>query len=476
MYDVVIVGAGIIGCFLAHDLSKMKLKVLVIEKEADVANRATMANSAIIHSGHDPIEGSLKAKMNVRGSEMYEEVCKELQVNFKRTSAFVVATSTEEEETLDDLYQQATNRKVPVVYLSREEAIEKEPNLSEFVTKAIELPTTGIVYPWEVAIALAEEAVENGVEFRLNETVTKIDKYEETFHITTNQHTYESKIVINAAGTFADKLYQMVSEQVDFKITPRKGEYFVLDRLQEPLVSRVIYPVPSSAGKGVLVVPTTHGNILLGPNSEVVDSDELNNTTKENLDYVKREIGKTVKNIPMQKMIRTFAGLRPTSTRHDFIIEEAKDVENFINVAGIESPGLASAPAISEYVLQTILAEKLPMERKVDYKKRQPILIVNQLSEQEKNDLVKREPAYGKIICRCEQITEGEIIEAIRRPLGARSVKGVKKRVRPGTGRCQGGFCEPLVVDILARELKVSPLEVKFDNDKSTMLMKETKE
>lgn len=476
MYDIIIVGAGIVGCFLAHDLSKTNLKVLVIEKEADVANRATMANSAIIHSGHDPIEGTLKARLNVRGNEMYEEICHDLHVTFKRTSAFVVATSKEEEDILDILFHQAQSRNVPVSYVSKEEAKEKEPNLSNLVTKAIELPTTGIVYPWEVAIALAEEALENEVEFHLSESVEKIEKRDDLFYVSTNQNTYESKIVINAAGTAADKIYGMVSEQVDFEITPRKGEYFVLDRLKESLVNRVIYPVPSSAGKGVLVVPTTHGNVLLGPNSEIVDLDEKNNTTKKNLDYVKKEIGKTVKNIPMQNIIRTFAGLRPTSTRHDFIIEEATDVKNFINVAGIESPGLASAPAISEYVMNEILSHKLSLEMKSEFRKRKPNINLKQLTEDEKNELVKKDPTFGRVVCRCEQVTEGEILDSIRRPLGAKTVKGVKKRVRPGMGRCQGGFCEPLVVDILARELNISPLEVKLDSNNSFMLMKETKE
>lgn len=476
MYDVLIVGAGIVGCFLAHDLSKKDLKVVVIEKESDVANRTTMANSAIIHSGHDPLDGTLKARLNVRGNEMYEAICKDLGVTFKRTSAFVVATSKEEEETLDLLYTQAKNRKVPVFYVNRKEAKEKEPNLSDLVTKVIELPSTGIVYPWEVAIALAEEAIENGVELQLKENVEAIEKKENSFVVKTNANTYETKIVINAAGTYSDKIYEMVSDEVDFKITPRKGEYFVLDKLQKPLVNRVIYPVPSSAGKGVLVVPFTHGNVLLGPNSEVVESDEFNNNTKNALDYVKREIGKTVKNIPMQNVIRTFAGLRPTSTKHDFIIEEAKDVENFINVAGIESPGLASAPAISEYVMNEILSSKTNMEDKKEYRKRRPVINLKQMTEQERSEMVKKDPSFGRMVCRCEQVTEGEILDIIRRPLGAKTVKGVKKRVRPGMGRCQGGFCEPLVVEILARELKISPLDVRYDSDNSVMLMAETKE
>ncbi len=475
MYDVVVVGAGIIGCFIAHDLSKRDIKVALIDKESDVANQATMANSAIIHSGHDPLPGTMKAKMNLRGNQMYEEVCQKLGVAFKRTSAFVAATSEEEEAALDILYNQSVERNIPVSWLTGDEAREKEPNLSSNVTKAIELPTTGIISPWEVSIALAEECVLNGVDLRLEEEVTAIEKKENGFVVTTENSTYETKYVINAAGVYAEKIYGMVTENEEFHINPRKGEYFVLDRLKQPLVERVIYPVPSSAGKGVLAVPTVHGNILLGPNSDFVEGLEENNNTKEHLDYVKKEVQKTVTNIPMDKAIRNFAGLRPTGDTHDFVIEESKKVEGFINVACIESPGIASAPAIAEYVVNEILAGKVPQEIKSEYKKRTPIIDLKKVSKEERAELVKKNPAYGKIVCRCEQVTEGEILDAIHRPVGAKTVKGVKKRVRPGMGRCQGGFCEPLVVDILARELGISPMEVKLDSRGSKMLVEETK-
>lgn len=475
MYDVVVVGAGIIGCFIAHDLSKRDIKVALIDKESDVANQATMANSAIIHSGHDPLPGTMKAKMNLRGNQMYEEVCQKLGVAFKRTSAFVAATSEEEEAALDILYNQSVERNIPVSWLTGDEAREKEPNLSSNVTKAIELPTTGIISPWEVSIALAEECVLNGVDLRLEEEVTAIEKKENGFVVTTENSTYETKYVINAAGVYAEKIYGMVTENEEFHINPRKGEYFVLDRLKQPLVERVIYPVPSSAGKGVLAVPTIHGNILLGPNSDFVEGLEENNNTKEHLDYIKKEVQKTVTNIPMDKAIRNFAGLRPTGDTHDFVIEESKKVEGFINVACIESPGIASAPAIAEYVVNEILAGKVPQEIKSEYKKRTPIIDLKKVSKEERAELVKKNPAYGKIVCRCEQVTEGEILDAIHRPVGAKTVKGVKKRVRPGMGRCQGGFCEPLVVDILARELGISPMEVKLDSRGSKMLVEETK-
>ena len=505
MYDVVIIGAGITGSFIAHELSRYQLQTLVIEKNSDVANGATMANSAIVHSGHDPKPGTLKAKLNVRGNEMYEDICKDLGVHFMRTSALVVATSEEERITLDQLYQQSLDRKIPVQYLTRGEALEKEPNLSDLVQYALELPSTGIIYPWEVAIALMEESVMNGVALHLNEQVIAVRKLKEhemlkkvednrqesesyqqkienchraQYEIQTDKGTYQTRFVINAAGVYADQIYQMIASEQNrekFHISPRKGEYFVLDKLKEPLVNRIIYPVPSVAGKGVLVVPTTHGNILLGPNSDVIQDKEGNNNTANALNYVKKEIAKTVKNVPMDKIIRTFAGLRPTGDTGDFVIEEAADAPQFINVACIESPGLASAPAIAEYVMEHILHGKIDFTKKESYQKRKPFLDPKKLTIEERQKLVEENPKYGKIVCRCEQVTEGEILDAIHRPVGATTVKGVKKRVRPGMGRCQGGFCEPLVVDILARELGISPLEVRLDGAASVMLTDTTK-
>ena len=324
-----------------------------------------------------------------------------------------------------------------------------------------------------------EEAIINGVDLHLGEAVNHIEKVNEHFVIMTDKTKYEAKYVINAAGIYADSIYQMVSSRTDqfFTITPRKGEYFVLDKTKQPLVERIIYPVPSSKGKGVLVVPTTHGNILLGPNSDVIENKEGNNNTKVALDYVKQEISKTVKNVPMDQVIRTFAGLRPTGNTGDFVIEEANDVSGFINVACIESPGLASAPAIAEYVIEHILSRKddVNLVKKNSFQKRKPMIHLADLSKEEKAQLVKENKTFGGVVCRCEQITEGEILDVIHRPLGATTVKGVKKRIRPGMGRCQGGFCEPLVVEILARELGITPLEVKLDNEGSTMLIAETK-
>lgn len=499
MYDICIIGAGIVGCFLAHDLSKREISILLLEKDADVANGATMANSAIIHAGNDPKDGTLKAVMNVRGNRMYEGICRELGVAFNRTSALVAATSPEEEITLMERYERALSRGIPAELLTREQALAKEPNLSSLVTRAMEVPTTGIICPWEVTIALAEEAVLNGVELRLEEAVLRIEKNtggtglpdgsyyknpegqpdgKPEFTIYTKNNAFEAHCIINCAGVFADQIYAMVSDKnpIPFAITPRRGEYFVIDKLKVPVVHRVIYPVPSKAGKGILATPTIDGNLLLGPNAQDIEYCEGINNTYEGLSFVREKISKTVQNIPMTKVIRQFAGLRSKGNNGDFLIEEADDVRHFINVACIDSPGLTSAPAISEYVIEKFLAKDFVSTMKKSFIRRRPTVSLRLMSAADRAKLVAEDPAFGNIVCRCEQITEGEILDVIRRPVGARTVKGVKKRARPGMGRCQGGFCEPRVIEILARELGIPKTDVRYDSPAGLLLLGETKE
>lgn len=476
MYDICIIGAGIIGSFLARDLSRYRLNVLLLEKDADVANGATMANSAIIHAGDDPEDGTLKARFNVRGALMYRDLCRELGVAFLETSALVAATSPEEEETLMMRYNRACRRNIPAHILSRAEALEKEPNLSDLVTKAMELPTTGVVCPWEIAIALAEEAVMNGLDLHLEEPVTGILQLHDSFQIATPRGTYEARSVINCAGVYADRIYAMVStEPPSFTVIPRRGEYYVIDKLREKVVRRVIYPVPSSVGKGILATPTIDGNLLIGPNALDIDDREGINTTAEGLSLVREKIVKTVRNVPFDKIIRQFAGLRAKGHGGDFLIEEAGDVKRFINAACIDSPGLSSAPAISEYIITAIVSRCFSLVEKESYTRRRPTLRLDRMTPAERDELVRRDPSFAHMICRCEQITEGEILDVIRREVGARTVKGVKKRARPGMGRCQGGFCEPRVVEILARELDVAKTDIRYDDAASVLLTGETK-
>ena len=473
MYDVLIVGAGITGCFLADELSRYELSVAVLERENDVACGSTMANSAIIHAGNDPEEGTLKARLNLEGSRSYEDICKRLHVPYKKIGSFTVASGSGEEKVLAALFDRAKARGIEARLLSGDEARVLEPTLSKSVTQALELPETAVIGPWETAEALMEEAVLNGVQLFLNREVTGIFRREEGFVVeTAGGEEFPARIVVNAAGLYADELYGMVSggrrlrgTDSPLEITPRRGEYFVLDKLEKPLVSRVIYPVPGKLGKGVLAVPTVHGNVLLGPNSMDMDDKEGIDNTREGLDYVKSQLGRILEQVPYGKVIRNFAGLRAKGNTGDFIIEESPEAPGFINAAGIESPGLSSAPAIASYIRKEIIRTELlapgfTWKEKKEYRHRKPPIVMAELSEEERNAVIKADPAYGRIVCRCEQISEGEVAAAIRKLVGAVSIKGVKKRVRPGMGRCQGGFCQPEIVKLLARELGIDEDEV----------------
>ncbi|MBE6129849.1 MAG: NAD(P)/FAD-dependent oxidoreductase [Erysipelotrichaceae bacterium] len=476
MYDIIIIGAGITGTMLARDLSAYKLKIAMIDKENDIANETTMANSAIVHTGYDPAEGTLKAKLNVAGAKKYEKICHDLGCKYKVVGAYIAACGEEEEEHLKTLEQNAIARGIPYEFLSGKEARREEEHLGDDVTMVLSFPTTAVIYPWEVAIACAEVAVKNGMDLFLNEECTAIEKDGDSFTVHTGNHDFRTKMIINASGVHTEKVARMVSDDPGFHITPRRGEYYVLDQ-DAKYVKHIIFPVPSKTkGKGVLAVPTVYGNTLIGPNSDFVDDLDDNSTSEEGLDYVRKNIRKTMKDVPLYRSIRTFAGLRPTSDRHDFVVEEAKDVPGFVNAASIESPGLASAPGVSEYIIENFVKKHFELQKNPDaVMEREAPVILSELSEEERNELIRKNPLYGKIICRCEQVSEGEIVDCIRSVCGARSVKGVKKRVRPGMGRCQGGFCEPLVLNILARELNTAPTDVVLDSLRSLILESENR-
>ncbi len=469
MYDAVIIGAGITGTMLAKDLSRYQLKTAVLDRENDIADEATMANSAIVHTGYDPADGTLKAELNVRGARMYEQLCRDLGCKYQVNGAYIAATSSEEEAHLEILADRAERRNIPYEWLSGDEARKEEPNLNDSVTKVLSFPTTANIYPWEVAIACAQVAVNNGTELHLNSEVTSIDRTDQGYVVHTKDHDYETKVVINAAGVSADQICAMVSKP-SFRMTPKKGEYFVIDN-DVHYVKHTVFPVPSSKGKGVLAVPTVYGNTLIGPNSTYVENTVDTGSTFQGLDYVREHILRVMRTAPLNKSIRNFAGLRPSSSSSDFIIEEPEDAKHFINVASIESPGLASAPAISEYVIEHFVSHMLDLKENPDARMtRKRPLVMAELTPEERAEKIRENPMYGRIICRCEQISEGEIVDCIHVVCGATTVKGVKKRVRPGMGRCQGGFCEPRVVEILARELHISPLEVVLDQKDSKIL------
>lgn len=474
MEDILIIGGGIIGSLIAYNCSKYHCNVTLLEKDNDIANKTTMANSAIIHAGYDPDDYTMKAEMNIRGARKYPSLCRELKVDFKQIGSLVVACDEDQVNTLKRLHRQAAKRGIKTRLINREEILSLEENISDDVIAALYCKQTGIVTPWKVAIAAMETALANQCKMELNQEVRSIEKTENGFLVKTQDREYEAKMVINCAGVYADKINTMVTGEKDFTITPRKGEYFVLSKNCSNYVKHVIYPTPSKAGKGVLVVPTVHGNILLGPNAqEISDKDDLS-TSQEGLDFVRSNISKIVKNVPYSEIIHSFSGLRPACDRHDFIIEESK-VKGFINVAGIESPGLASAPAIAEKVVEDFVQKRFHFQKRMFFAHRVKNVVIEECSNAEKNKYIAHNPKYGKIVCRCEQVSEGEIIDCIRRKCGARSVMAVKKRVRPGMGKCQGGFCEPLVVKILAKELGISPLEVDYNSKGSSILCAESK-
>ncbi len=478
MFDYIIIGAGIIGSMVARELSKYECKVLVVEKENDVANVQTLANSAIIHAAYNPEPGSLKAILNIKGNYMYDQLEKELDIPILRCGAYVVAYNEIEENELDRLADIAAQNGVPEFsVLSYSEAFKKEPNLSSNVTKVLSLPTTKVTYPWEVAFAAMENAIKNGVNLKLNYQVTGIKKTNDYFEVEiNNQDIINSKYLINAAGVSSDDIAKLIEKQPKFLIKGRKGEYFVIDRRYGDFVNHVIYPLPTEAGKGVLVTPQVHGEVLLGPNSIWVDDKNHPTTTFEGLKYVKDHSKTLINNIPYDRIIRSFAGVRASSNHEDFYIKESEEVKGLYHLGGIESPGLSAAPAIAEYLVNEIMQVNNKYELNKSYNpiRKKPIPYYD-LDENKQKELYAANNLYGRIICKCERITEKEIIDAIHGTLGSSTIKGIKKRTRAGAGLCQGGYCEEKVMKIIARELNVSPLEVAYDKKESKLFTSETK-
>ncbi len=476
MVDVVVIGAGIMGAAVSRELSKYNLNVVVLDKEHDVSNGTTKANSAIIHAGYDAKEGTLMAKYNVAGSEMFEDLCKEIDAPYKRTGSYVLAFSEEERKHVEQLYARGVANGVrELEILEKDEILRREPNISQKVVAALYAGTAAVIGPWEVAIKLLENAAENGVKIETDAEVTNIEKTENGYKVTLKDgRVYETKTVINAAGVYADVINNMVSSKT-FKIHPRKGEYFLLDKVQGNLTNSVIFQCPNEMGKGILVAQTIHGNLIVGPTAEDIDSREDVGNTLSAFDVIKRESVKSIENINFRDNIRNFAGLRAEADTGDFIIGEAEDAEGFFNIAGTKSPGLSSAPAIGVDVAEMIV-KKLGASKKEIFKKNRPQIHFMELSSEEKAELIKKDPRYGRVICRCESITEGEIVDVIHRMVGAKTVDGVKKRCRPGAGRCQGGFCGPRVQEIIARELNKKLNEVVLDKKGAYILTNETKE
>ena len=453
MYDIAIIGAGVVGGMIADALAKYDLKLCILEKESDVAMGATRANSAIVHAGFDAKEGSLKARLNVRGSEMMKDVAARLGVKYQNNESLVVGFEHERAE-VEAIYKRGLANGVKgLKLLEKDELHSLEPNLNKDLTCALLATTGAIVCPYELCLASVGNAMDNGAELMLDFEVSSIEKNDGSYTVTAaDGRSVNTKYIINSAGVYSDKIAAMTGD-ADFTITPRRGEYMLLDKECGSFTQRTIFHTPSKMGKGILVSPTVDGNLLLGPTATDIQDKEDTSTTAEGFATIIDKASDNVANLPFNKVITSFCGLRSTGSTGDFIIKERAGV---ITLGGIESPGLSSAPAIAEYVEQMLSDLKALGAAKADYKaERRPTHYFRELSIEKKNEVIKKNPAYGRIVCRCEGITEGEIIEALTTNPVARDIDGVKRRTRSGMGRCQGGFCSPTVVELIARELGV---------------------
>lgn len=472
MYDVAIIGSGITGSACAYFLSKYRLKIAVIEKNNDVCCGTTKANSAIIHAGYDPHPETLMAKLNVKGSAMAKEICAKLDVPYNQIGSLVVAFSEEEAKTVEELFERGNANGVPdLKILNREELKEAEPMISDEALCALYAPSAAIVNPWEYGLAMAETAVRNGAEVLLESEVTSIKKENGVFKITAGEKEIEAKYVINASGVNCDDVHNMIAPP-KFRVIPSAGEYYLLDKSEGKRARHVIFQCPNKDGKGVLVSPTVHGNLIVGPNADPRDKDDTSTKTRC-LDFVREKAVKSVPSINFRENIRNFTGVRAATDIDDFIIEFA--CEGFLDLAGIKSPGLSAAPAIAELAVKMLGESGLVLEEKESFTDERTHLRFKHLSDEEKNNAVKKNSAYGRVICRCETITEGEIIDALNSPIPPVSLDGIKRRAGTGMGRCQGGFCGPKVLEIMAK-YKNEPFEaVLQDNTGSVILTGKTK-
>ena len=477
MYDIFIIGSGVSGGFIALELSKYNLKVAIAERSLEPANGCSRANSGIVHGGYDPVPGTLKAKLNLRGSQMMPEMAKRLNIDFDPCGAHVLAFGADDDAKIQELYQRGlTNGVEGLSVITGDELRAKEPNVSDKVTSALYSATTGIISPYKMAITSTELACMNGCEFIRNCEVVGMESNGDHITIHTSLGDYKSKYVVNAAGVNSAIIAKMLGDD-SFGIIARKGEYLILDKSESGIVKSVIFQVPSNMGKGILVSPTIDGNVLLGPTSHNVDDKDDKSTTSAGIAEAVAGAKRSVPSVNERKLITMFAGVRSVSSTGDFVIGQSAAEPRLFNAAGIESPGLTSSPAIAEYLVDIMKQAGVEMSEKKNYFVTRPAeKHVVHMPQNEANELIKSDPAYGKIVCRCEQITEGEIIDAIRRPAGAVTVDGVKMRARAGMGRCHGGFCTSRVIEILSRELGVPETEIKKQNDGSNMLYRELRE
>ena len=474
MFDVAIIGCGVVGAAAAYELSRYKLKIAVLERGNDVSQGTTKANSAIIHAGYDPEPGTIMAKLNPQGNRMAKEICQKLDVPYRQIGSLVLAFTPQELPVLHTLYERGVQNGVPGLrLLSPGEVSRMEPNVNR-TAGALYAPTAGIVSPWEYALAMMETAVKNGVSLFLENEVHSIQKKDGGFSIQTGSRVLESRFILNAAGTHADLVHNMAA-QPSFRIVPDRGEYYLLDKSQGECVSHVIFQCPTKVGKGTLVSPTVHGNLIVGPNNEPPRGADDVSTTAAGLEQVARNAKKSVPGLNLRESIRNFAGVRAASDRDDFIVEEAPGAPGFFDLAGIKSPGLSCAPALAKLAAELLREAGLKLSEKEEFLDERRRIRFSHLSAEEKAALIRREPTYGHVLCRCETVTEGEILAALKGPIPPRTLDAVKRRTSAGMGRCQGSFCGPRIVELLARELGTTPDEILQDGPGSYLLTGETK-
>ena len=470
MFDVIIIGGGVIGCTTARNLARYDLNVALLEKASDICEGQSKANTAIVHGGYDAKPHTLKAKYNVTGNGMFDKVCSELDVPLKWNTSLVAAFSESGIPKLEELkHQGEVNGVHGLSIIGRDEIIRREPNISRSVCAALLVTNGGIVCPYELTIANAENAAENGVRFYRNAPVTKVEKDGGQWRVQSGAGTFTSRAVINCAGLYSDVINNMVSEN-KFHIKPRRGEYYIIDKSYAGTFNASIFQLPTKMGKGILVTPTVDGTLLVGPTAEDIDDRDDTRTTSGGLAKALKFGSATWEHIPMRDVITTFAGIRAHCDRDDFVIGEAQDAPLFFNAGGVESPGLTSSPAIGEYLADSA-AEKLGAKAKKNFNPiRKSIPKFREMTDRERAQAIASDQDYAKIVCRCETVTEAEIRASIRRPVGARTIDGIKRRTRTGMGRCQAGFCTPATIKILCEELGISPLEVTKFGGKSKML------
>lgn len=484
MWDAIIIGAGISGCSVARELARYQLKVLVLEKGHDVCAGTTKGNSATVHAGYDPDPGSNKAIYNVRGSRMYPELCRELQVPYLKNGLVMIALDEDQMEEVRKLHEMGQRNGVRTEVCDRARILEIEPDMGEGVIGGLWVPDSGMVCPYNLVMALAENSARNGVEFRTSTQALSVQRDDGEWLVATPDETFRTKYVFNCAGTHADKFNNMVSGDV-FHIIPREGQHLIMDRDFAPYVKTTIYPTPEllpggGHTKGMGLMPSVDGTLILGCNADDVDDPDFSANTREGIDKILdffeerwkyMPISKHVPKFPRDAVITAYGGSRAHPDRDDFILGEPKDAPNFINLAGIESPGVTAAPAIAIDMVKILVDRERPA-LKQDYKPGREIKKpFRTMTAEERREAIKADPDYARIVCRCEQVTEAEIRDAIRRPVGARSVSAVKMRTRAGMGRCQGGFCSPRVLEILCEELGLDPLEVTQSGGRSNILV-----